>query len=83
MNIREIIDLKTKEFVNSKYETIVEGNYSRYIHTVSDFSGNKKQLLVIISLYEKQLKQYILSNSFLKELILYDGKMYRHDLDFE
>lgn len=86
-NVNELFSLATKVMsgnIDSSYDAdTLLNNYQQYINIALEFKVQKTELMEIIGLYQNELKEYINSNYFLKEIILYDGKSYHHELDFD
>lgn len=70
------------KILNSNYSADDLGpRYNYYLETVCAFEGTKEELLKIIMLYSAEIKEYILSNPQIVDVIMQEEDLHRHDLD--
>lgn len=55
--------------------------YQYYLETACEFKGTKEELIEIIKTYSKELKEYILTNQNLVDVIMQEDRIHRHDLN--
>lgn len=68
--------------VNYNEDSLGE-KYQYYLETVCGFNGTKEELIEIIKVYGEELRDYILANQNIIDVIMQQDRIHRHDLNIK
>lgn len=81
MTLIELVNHNMK-MLNANYNEDDLGlRYQYYVETACEFQGTKEELIEIIKAYGQELKEYILTNQNLVDVIMQKDRINRHDLN--
>lgn len=83
MTIRELVDHNMK-MLNPNYNDDDLGlRYQYYLETVCEYHDSRESLLEILKEYGQEIKNYILNNQNIVDVIMQEERIHRHDLNID